>query len=59
MKTKEELNAPKAEVEVLNQKLAKLTEEELTQVTGGDLHPGLYDDDPKDRDYHVDVKLRP
>lgn len=35
MKTKEELNALKAEVEVLNKKLAELTEEELKQVTGG------------------------
>ncbi len=36
MKTKEELNALKEEVEALNKKLAKLTEEELAQVTGGD-----------------------
>ena len=35
MKTKEELNTLKAEVETLNQKLAELTEEELTQVIGG------------------------
>lgn len=35
MKTKEELNALKNEVEVLNAKLAELTEEELAQVTGG------------------------
>ena len=35
MKTKEELNALKEEVETLNKKLAELTEEELTQVTGG------------------------
>lgn len=34
MKTKEELNALKEEVESLNRKLAKLTEEELEQVTG-------------------------
>ena len=37
MKTKEELNAIKNEVEVLNQKLSTLTEEELTQVSGGRL----------------------
>ena len=37
MKTKEELNALKEEVETLNKKLADLTEEELAQVTGGDL----------------------
>ena len=35
MKSKEELNALKEEVETLNKKLAELTEEELTQVTGG------------------------
>ena len=37
MKTKEELNALKNEVEVLNQKLSALTEEELEQVTGGNI----------------------
>ena len=35
MKTKEELNALKEEVETLNQKLAELTDEELAIVTGG------------------------
>ncbi len=35
MKTKEELNALKAEVETLNKKLAELTDEELAQVSGG------------------------
>lgn len=36
MKTKEELNALKEEdVETLNEKLVELTEEELSQVTGG------------------------
>ena len=35
MKTKEELNALKEEVETLNKKLAELTEEELRQVSGG------------------------
>ena len=35
MKTKEELNALKNEVEALNAKLAELTEDELVQVTGG------------------------
>ena len=35
MKTKEELNALKEEVESLNKKLAELSEEELEQVTGG------------------------
>ena len=35
MKSKEELNAIKNEVETLNKKLAELTGEELVQVTGG------------------------
>ena len=35
MKTKEELNEIKEEVETLNRKLAELTDEELEQVTGG------------------------
>ena len=35
MKTKEELNALKNEVEALNKKLAELTDEELAQVSGG------------------------
>ena len=40
MKTKEELNAIKEEVENLNKKLRELTEDELKQVTGG-LIPNL------------------
>ena len=35
MKTREELNALKEEVENLNKKLAELTEDELKQVVGG------------------------
>ena len=35
MKTKNELNTLKEEVETLNKKLAELTEEELKQVAGG------------------------
>ena len=35
MKTQEELNALKAEVEALKGKLAELTEEEVKQVIGG------------------------
>ena len=35
MKTKEELNALKEEVETLNKKLHELTDEELAQVSGG------------------------
>ena len=35
MKSKEELNALKEEVEAVNEKLAELTPEEIAQVTGG------------------------
>ena len=35
MKTKEELNALKEEIENLNKKLRELTEEELAEVCGG------------------------
>lgn len=35
MKTKEELNTLKEEVETLNRKLCELTDEELAQVVGG------------------------
>ena len=35
MKTKEELNAIKEEVEALSKKLADLSEEDLAQVVGG------------------------
>ena len=35
MKTKEELNALKEEVETVNKKLHNLTDEELEQVSGG------------------------
>ena len=35
MKTKEELNALKEEVNKVNEKLAELTEEEIAQVNGG------------------------
>ena len=40
MKTTEELNALKEEVEALNKKLHELTEEELAQVSGGVVLPG-------------------
>ena len=36
MKTKEELNTLKEEVETLNKKLAELTDEELDQIAGGE-----------------------
>ena len=35
MKTKQELDALKIEVETINRKLAELSEEELQQITGG------------------------
>ena len=38
MKTAEELNALKEEVETLNKKLAELTAEELSQVAGGGIN---------------------
>ena len=42
MKSKEELDALKEEVETVNEKLQELTEEELAQVTGG-VVPGDYE----------------
>ena len=39
MKSKEELNALKEEVETVNKKLAELSEDELAQVTGGYIPP--------------------
>ena len=47
MKTKEELNAIRNEVEALNRKLAELTDEELAQVSGG-----LVSDFPHSRPYY-------
>ena len=41
MKTVEELNALKEEVEALNKKLAELNEEELSQVSGGSISPRM------------------
>ena len=49
MKTKEELNALKNEVEELNKKLTELTEDELKSVTGGSVSVakyGLFPGDP-------------
>ena len=51
MKSKEELNALKEEVETVSRKLHELTEEELEQVTGGsyvhlDIHFKFYNDPP-------------
>ena len=41
MKTKEELNALKEEVETLSKKLAELSEDELAQIAGGDVTTDL------------------
>ena len=41
MKTKEELNAIKEEIDSLKKKLAELTEDELKQIVGGSSIPGL------------------
>ena len=38
MKTKEELNALKEKAETVSNRLAELTEDELEQVTGGEIH---------------------
>ena len=43
MKTAEELNVLKEEVETLNKKLHELTDEELAQVSGGVLTPEAED----------------
>lgn len=42
MKTKEELNALKEEVETVNKKLHDLTDEELEQVSGGFMFTPLF-----------------
>ena len=42
MKTKEQLNALKEEVEAVNKKLAELNEDELTQITGGVTFEGMH-----------------
>ena len=51
MKTKEELTALKEEVETLNKKLAELTEEELKQVTGGEIVPDFDEEQWRDDDW--------
>ena len=43
MKSKEELNALKEEVETVNRKLHELTEEELAQVSGGVREPADFE----------------
>ena len=72
MKTKEELNALKAEAEAVNKKLSELAEDELQQVTGGTVppetpfptkEPFLYEEhgigwtlEPKKREEELEVK---
>ena len=51
MKTKEELNAIKEEVETLNRKLEELNEEEFEQVVGG----VALDDEEGKRGYIVGI----
>ena len=51
MKTKEELNKLKEEVETVNKKLHELTEEELAKVTGGAYNIGLTDQYTGNGDY--------
>ena len=54
MKTKEELNKLKEEVETLKSKLAELNEEELEQVAGGlKFIPILLKNDLKDSDLFI------
>ena len=43
MKTKEELNAIKGEIDTLNRKLAELSEDELEMVSGGVSESGILD----------------
>ena len=66
MKSMEELNALKEEVETLNKKLAGLTEDELAQIIGGFIPPlpradnpfhGIFDGSPKT--VHLDTELGP
>ena len=55
MKTKEELNVLKEEVETLSKKLAELTEDELAQVNGGGFVRGFGED--HEVNYGADPKL--
>ncbi len=53
MKTKEELNALKEEVEAMNKKLAELTEDELRLVVGGTEVEFFFDDQSGDKEFHL------
>ena len=56
MKTKEELNTLKNEVEALNKKLAELSEDELNEVAGGDLDEWIDRHWKKIKDYEKNTK---
>ncbi len=56
MKTKEELNALKAEVETVNKKLAELSENELEEVVGGGFKEWLEREIKKGEDYYSNTK---
>ena len=43
MKTKEELNALKEELEAINEKCRELTPEELKEVTGGATYRNMFE----------------
>ena len=62
MKTPEELNALKEEVEAVNKKLAELTDEELALISGGlvpivdikhDFGPSVFEPPVRDDQYYV------
>ena len=56
MKTKEELNALKNEVESLNRKLAELSEDEMKEVVGGGLDEWIDRHWKKIKDYEKETK---
>ncbi len=57
MKTKEELNALKEEMEIVSKKLAELSEDELAQVNGGGVDWQHFSD--KFLDAFVSGKIQP
>ena len=59
MKTKEELNALKEEVETVSRKLHELTEKELAQVSGGDISPSGAHIVENPNDVHLTVEGYP
>lgn len=53
MKTREELNALKSEVETLKGKLRELSEDELRLVAGGTEVGFFFDDQSGDKEFHL------